>query len=61
MGIKQPVEITIDGIQLEQVDENPFLGVIIDHKLCWKSHVAHVKSKMYKSVGILQKVKFTLS
>lgn len=58
MEINHPVEIAINGIQLEQVKENSFLGVIIDNKLCWKPHVAHVKSKMYKSLGILQKLKY---
>lgn len=58
--IDQSVKITIDNVQLEQVHDVKFLGVIIDHKLCWQSHVAHVKSKIYKSLGILQKVKYML-
>ncbi len=37
--------------------ENKFLGVIIDHKLCWKSHINHVKTKISKSIAILNIIK----
>lgn len=35
--------------------ENKFLGVIIDDKLSWKSHINHVKTKMSKTIAILYK------
>ncbi len=38
-----------------------FLGVIIDHKLCWKSHINHVKTKMSKSIAILNRIKQILN
>ncbi len=41
--------------------ENTFLGVIIDHKLCWKSHINHVKTKMSKSIAILNRIKHILN
>lgn len=30
-------------------------GVIIDNKLCWKSHIDHVKTKMPKTIAIVNK------
>ncbi len=41
--------------------ENTFLGVIIDHKFCWKSHINHVKTKMSKSIAILNRIKHILN
>ncbi len=46
--------------EIERVYENKFLGVIIDHKLCWKSHINHVKTKMSKSIAILNRIKHIL-
>ncbi len=33
------VQIQIDGVDKERVNENKFLGVIIDDKGSWKSHI----------------------
>ena len=30
--------------------ERHFEGIFIDHKLCWKQHINHVKTKMLKSL-----------
>ncbi len=37
--INTQVQIIIDGVNIERVYEIKFLGVILDHKLCWKSHI----------------------
>ena len=31
----------IDGIIIERVFENKFLGMTIDDKICWKPHIKH--------------------
>ena len=38
-----------------------FLGVIIDHKITWKEHVAYVSGKMSRSMGILIKARNCLN
>ncbi len=55
------VKLTINNEEIERVYENKFLGVIIDHKLCWKSHINHVKTKMSKSIAILNRTKHILN
>ncbi len=33
------VTLTINHVEIERVYENKFLGVITDHKLCWKQKI----------------------
>ena len=49
------VELKIDGVKIERVNENMFLGVLIDHKLNWKPHITYVRAKVARSAGILGK------
>ena len=53
--------ISINNHEIDRVYSTKFLGVIIDHKLNWKDHVANVKSKLHKSLSIMYKVKNFLS
>ncbi len=39
------VQIQVDGMQIERVNENKFLGVIIDEKINWKPHIKHIQTK----------------
>ena len=55
--IKHEIKIMIDHVEIERVYENKFLGVIIDHKLCWKPHLKQVKRKVSMSTAILYKTK----
>ena len=41
--------------------ENTFLVVASDHKLCLKSHINYVKTKMSKSIAILHKVEYIIN
>uniref|UniRef100_A0A3Q3ELG3 NACHT domain-containing protein n=1 Tax=Labrus bergylta TaxID=56723 RepID=A0A3Q3ELG3_9LABR len=54
------VLLSIDGVNIERVSEFRFLGVIMDDKLTWKSHIAHVKKKVSKNIFVLNKTKFIL-
>ncbi len=47
-------------MNIEQVTENRFLGVIIDDKLCWKAHIKHIHSKISRSIAVLNKAKQVL-
>ena len=60
-SINQRVQITIDNVEVERVFENKFLGVVIDHKLCWKPHINFLKNKISKTIAILYKCKNILT
>ena len=53
---KHPV-VTMDNVCLNKTESLKYLGVIIDHKLNWTSHIAHVKNKISKGVGIMLRVR----
>ena len=45
--------IILDSSKLINVDYVKYLGVIIDHKLNWIEHIAYVKNKISKGIGIM--------
>ena len=49
------LSIRINGSTLNRSTHIKYLGVIIDHKLNWCDHIAHVKNKVSKGIGILYK------
>ena len=51
------LNIKIDETKIEEVKKTKFLGVIIDNKLTWKDHVAHVASKVSKGMGMIIKAR----
>ena len=59
--IPADIQLTIDNIKIERVYENKFLGVILDHRLCWKPHAEHVSKKMAKSFTIINRAKHLLN
>ena len=52
--------ITISGTSISKVANTKFLGVFIDDKLDWKCHIAHICSKISKSIGIIAKTRKVL-
>ena len=54
------VKLEIDGVEIEQVKDNKFLGVIIDDQLSWKAHIKHVQNKVSRSTAVINKVKHVL-
>ena len=54
------VMLEIDGVAINRVNENKFLGVIIDDKLSWKQHITHVKLKVSRSIAVINKAKHFL-
>lgn len=55
------LELKIDNISIERVYENTFLGVILDHKICWNPHIKHNKAKLAKAIPILNKSRHILN
>ena len=49
------MNILNDGTKIEEVKKVEFLGVIIDNKLSWKDHVAHVVGKVSRGLGMIIK------
>lgn len=54
-------QIRINNIEIQRVNINNFLGVIMDDKISWKPHINHIKSKISKSIAILNKTKYILN
>ena len=57
--LKLPI-VEINGIQIECVDNCNFLGVIIDKNLTLKNHLYEISNKIFRIIGINNKLKFTL-
>ena len=55
------LKLTIGQSTLKQTSQCKYLGLIIDNKLNWAAHIAHVKSKISKCVGILMKARPSLT
>ena len=58
--IRMDHDIVIAGTKIERKSEARFLGVIVDEKLTWSRHIATVKSKMSRYIGIMYKIKSLL-
>ena len=54
--IIQP-NIQINGSNIEFVENFVFLGITINNKLNWNSHIKKVTNKISKTVGILNKLR----
>ena len=50
-----PRENVFCGVELEQVDSFPYLGVTISNKLKWSAHVSLTAAKANKSLGTIQR------
>ncbi len=55
--IRDNFTVHINDTPIERVYEARFLGVIIDDKLTWSSHIKTLKSKMARYVGIMYRIK----
>ena len=49
--------ITIDNVILQRTNSLKYLGVIIDYKLNWTQHIAHVGNKNSKGIGIMYRAR----
>ena len=49
--------IKVNGVSLQNTNSFKYLGVIIDHKLNWTQHIAHVKNKVSKGIGIMYRAR----
>ena len=49
--------VSIAGVEIDQVAEARFLGVIIDQKLTWCKHIHAVRASLNRYMGIMFKIK----
>ena len=52
------LSFNIDGLQIDQVCEFNFLGLIIDADLNWKAHLNAIGTKVLRIIGLLHKLKY---
>jgi hypothetical protein len=54
-------KVQINGKDIERLDNFNFLGLIINKNLGWKSHTDVIATKVSKSIGIINRLKYTVS
>ena len=42
----QSISLTINGQSINEISETKFLGVMLDNKLCWESHIKYIAKKI---------------
>ena len=52
--------ITFNGTIINRVTSIKFLGVFVDEHLDWKKHISHVSSKISRSIGIMNRLRYVL-
>ena len=55
--IKQKLEISLNGVDIEHSEHERFLGVIVDSGLTWSYHINLLAAKVSRNAGILYKLK----
>lgn len=55
--LPKDITITIDKIQISQVTEIKFLGIILNEHLDWGPHINMIRLKISKSIGIICHIK----
>ena len=55
------IDVSIDGNNIDKVNNTKFLGVYIDHKLSWKKHVECISGKVARGIGIILKARKLLN
>ena len=51
------LQVRIDNTPIARKTEARFLGVIVDEKLSWASHIKAIKTKMSRFIGVMYKIK----
>ena len=53
-----PTNIIFDDTPLERVSDIKFLGVTVDNKLSWKSHINNICNTISRNIGVINRLKF---
>ena len=55
------VNLSLHNIPLKQESSTKYLGILIDENLNWKSHVSYIESKIKRGVGVISKLRHTVT
>jgi hypothetical protein len=51
---KHPIEVKIENTIIKPLDYTRYLGVIINKRLNWRSHLDHIETKIAPRIGLLR-------
>ena len=57
---KKKLELKVYNEIIEQVNHLSFLGIIIDDKCNWNYHINYIRTKLSRSIAIINKIKYKL-
>ena len=55
---KPTINLELNGTAVEEKEVTKYLGVFIDNKLSWKSHIEHVRTKLARGNGMISKIRY---
>ena len=55
------INLKINKKTLTEKQNSKYLGVILDNHISWRNHINHVNLKLSKSIGIISKLRDTMS
>lgn len=55
------VNLSLHNIPLKQESTTKYLGILIDENLNWKSHISYIESKIKRGVGVISKLRHTVT
>ena len=53
-----PSDVVFDDTPLERVSNIKFLGITVDDKLSWKSHIVNISSTISRNIGVINRLKY---
>ena len=57
--VKKPtINLRLNETAVEEKSVTKYLGVFIDNKLTWKTHIQHVKTKLSQGNGMISKIRY---
>ena len=61
MTVKNDLNVILNNNVIERKQETKFLGVIVDEKLKWDSHVRYISTKISRNIGVISKIRNSLN
>ena len=58
--VPPPLNLSLSGLQIEQVHTFKLLGVVINDTLTWTDHINHIISKLSRSINLLRRLSWFL-
>ena len=54
--IQQPMQLTLNGLPIENASSKLYLGMIMDHRLEWREHIEKMRDSCIKRLNILRNI-----